>query len=277
MLTIKFAVHSQKPYLVRSVLLAAIFSFGFSALWADSAKAQDTALKQQPGICENSSDEGPGGLSCDKNGSVAEENLVREYAGRNCVNNGDQNFCMVCNTYFESAFEPFIGKLQVGRTVMERKLMGNWGHSNCSVIWAYKQFSWTFINQSRRLPGGGRALEESVRAALLAQKQGPNGATHYYNPHIVRPSWARSCHQAPLYAHYSQGQIGQHLFLNCGGPSTFNLTQLTASLSSTDEASIEAEQYMTSGNFMVFDDNGQPLRDETGRPVHEVPETIRAK
>ena len=194
--------------------------------------------------------------------------IAASYGGRNCTNNGDQLFCMVCNTYFESGFEPQIGKIQVGRTVMERIKIGRWGRSACSVIWANKQFSWTWINKSKVLPRSGKALEESMAAAIQAQSEGPNGASHYYNPRLANPGWAKNCRRAAIYQKYSQRQIGQHLFLTC--PMYFN--QLFASAPGyLDQKDLGPEQFMTSGSFMQFDENGEPVLGPNGEFQYRIP------
>jgi hypothetical protein len=196
------------------------------------------------------------------------ERVSTPYAGRTCRNTGDEMFCMVCNIYFESALEPYIGKVQVGRTVMERKKMGSWGGKACSVIWAYKQFSWTWVTRHITLPSGGVHLDDAYRAAKQALKEGPNGASHYYNPRLANPSWARNCRRAPIYQRYTQRQIGQHLFLACQNSFLEDLN--LAFVRGGEPRSTDAEEFMTSGSFLRFDQSGEPITDPDGRQVSEL-------
>ena len=140
---------------------------------------------------------------------------LENYAGRRCENTGDEVFCNLCNTYFEAGVEPYVGKLEVARTVLQRKQVGYWGKSSCSVVWAPEQFSWTFLDGDTHLPAGGQDLEDSYRATLQAIQEGGNGATHYFNPEIVEPSWARHCHWAPIYKQVTQAEVGHQVFLTC--------------------------------------------------------------
>lgn len=130
------------------------------------------------------------------------------YAGKTCSNNGDQNFCMVCNVYFEARGESMAGKVAVARVVLTRKGMKDYPSTECKVIYQRKQFSWT-AKGSRRLPTSGvsyKALQDSIKAVETAYKQGPSGNTHFHATY-VKPRWRRSCD--------GSGQIGQHLFYRC--------------------------------------------------------------
>jgi spore germination cell wall hydrolase CwlJ-like protein len=150
---------------------------------------------------------------------------ARGFAGKFCNNTGNELFCMTCNIFHEAANEPYLGKVMVGRTVMERIQWGKWGSSACSVIWARKQFSWTWITRNKHLPPDSR-LEQSYRAAVQAMREGANGASHYFNFRLVNPPWARQCTRAPIYRQFSQAAVGQHIFLSC--PSYYASMELGA-------------------------------------------------
>ena len=116
--------------------------------------------------------------------------------------------------YGEARGEPFIGKVAMMYVVTNRVLAGKWRNTIREVCLQPKQFScWNASDPNRAklttvsLPDK-RFLECLGVAALVMSKAVPDpthGATHYYNPAVVSPRWAKSMIETAV--------IGRHRFL----------------------------------------------------------------
>ncbi|CAB4129793.1 SleB Cell wall hydrolyses involved in spore germination [uncultured Caudovirales phage] len=113
--------------------------------------------------------------------------------------------CLAENIYYEAGVESTSGKYAVAQVTMNRLKSGRWGNSVCSVVYSYKQFSWT-LNAGREQPSGA-AWRESQKIAkqVLAGKQ-VNGLTTalYYHAGYVSPVWKKKSAKI--------AKIGQHIF-----------------------------------------------------------------
>lgn len=114
--------------------------------------------------------------------------------------------CMAKNIYFESKFEPYIGKIAIANVTYNRLMEGKWGNNVCKVVYKKKQFSWT-IKQSYEKPRGKqwlasidavRAFSRGVRVVSLKH------SNHYHADYIVKPEWAYNMHPV--------AKIGPHIF-----------------------------------------------------------------
>ena len=90
------------------------------------------------------------------------------------------------------AHTPFSGQVAVGAVVLNRVFDSRWPNTIRGVIHQRKQFSAYNANVRQRLyfgPIPARAWR-AARAALAGQDPSA-GANHYFNPFLVRPSWAK--------------------------------------------------------------------------------------
>lgn len=87
---------------------------------------------------------------------------------------------------------PFEGKVAVAATVLNRVRASGFPRTIAGVAHEPLQFSCYNANFRRRLYYGP-IPDDAYRAAraALAGEDPTGGATHYYNPYLVRPAWAR--------------------------------------------------------------------------------------
>ena len=87
----------------------------------------------------------------------------------------------------------FEGKVAVGAVILNRVRSSKFPNDIISVCHQPSQFS-CYNPQFRARLYNGPVPEECFRAAreALAGNDPVNGADHYYNPYLVRPSWARN-------------------------------------------------------------------------------------
>lgn len=87
---------------------------------------------------------------------------------------------------------PFEGKVAVAAVVLNRVRSDRFPMSIAAVAHQHKQFSCYNRNNRARLYDGSipRLAREAVRAAIDGRDP-TEGSTFFFNPHLVRPSWAR--------------------------------------------------------------------------------------
>lgn len=100
-----------------------------------------------------------------------------------------------------------LGKFAVAQVTLNRLEIGKWGNSICSVVHAYKQFSWTLYSHLRNEKPSGPLWEESVEVAEKfvngTRVRGMENVTHYHADYVA-PSWSRN---VPVAA-----KVGRHKF-----------------------------------------------------------------
>lgn len=116
--------------------------------------------------------------------------------------------------WFEARGEPLVGKVGIGKVIMERRMDIRWPDDIRDVILQPKQFScWNgrIPSESDVPPEGTAGWDDCLIVARAALHGGLNavyhtldGATHYYNPEQGTPDWAR-------YA-WKTLQVGRHVF-----------------------------------------------------------------
>lgn len=118
--------------------------------------------------------------------------------------------------YGEARGEGFRGMQAVAAVVMNRAAIGGWwGDSVISVCKAKWQFSaWNENDPNAALirdkvPGDGDGVFDLAYEIAGAALRGDlvdvtDGATHYYNPHVVTPSWSAAFSETAV--------IGNHRF-----------------------------------------------------------------
>lgn len=90
------------------------------------------------------------------------------------------------------AHTPFAGQVAVGAVVLNRVLDSRWPGSIRGVAHQRLQFSAYNANVRQRLYHGPiPAYAWRAARAALAGQDPTAGATHYYNPFLVRPAWAK--------------------------------------------------------------------------------------
>jgi len=101
-------------------------------------------------------------------------------------------FWLTMNLYFEARGEPKEGQVAICHVVMNRA--SRRGQTVEQVIRAAKQFSWYNVGTVPAVTEPMELIEcaASVMAAFGERLQGKTlwGSDHYFNPDIVRPSWA---------------------------------------------------------------------------------------
>jgi len=117
--------------------------------------------------------------------------------------------CLVCNCLNEINGYPEKAQVNVARTVFARAKSPKFPNKICSVVWQPSQFSWTigvldprrkarYI--SKRIGSGAnlnKCIKSTRKAADIELNKAPTKlfALFYFNPKLVRPSWARACNK----------------------------------------------------------------------------------
>jgi len=122
--------------------------------------------------------------------------------------------CLARNIYFESASEPFEGKVAVAQVTMNRVASGNFAGTICGVVYQKNviydkvicQFSWYCDSPSTlkvRSPELYRESYEVAKKVLLEGFRLPSlNKALFYHADYVRPGWNRT----------KITQIGRHIF-----------------------------------------------------------------
>lgn len=131
-----------------------------------------------------------------------------------------QILCVAKNIYYESRGENQLGRAAVAMVTMNRSKRAN--IPPCDVVYQKNdrgcQFSWVCqLKTSKDLQiHDANAWKESMVIAYLSVKEAlddfSNGATHYFNPSVVRPKWEKDFE--PINNDYMKdGILGSHKFL----------------------------------------------------------------
>lgn len=137
----------------------------------------------------------------------------------------EQEFeCLVHNIYFEGAKEPFLGKLAIAMTTLNRVKTRLYPDTICEVVkqktrmvgkttgrvYYVCQFSWYCLTKNQN-PRNSKWLEDSKRVAQFALDKYflLNGdtykdATHYHAIYIETPKWAYNLNKI--------ARLGLHIF-----------------------------------------------------------------
>ena len=130
--------------------------------------------------------------------------------------------CLTRNIYWESATEPFEGKVAVAQVTLNRVAAGKFGNDVCGVVYQKNvfmdkvicQFSWACDQVHRNRPINKEAYNESYEVAKKVLLEGFRLSilkdALYYHATYVNPKW-------PL---DKIGQIGQHIFYKQKGIKT---------------------------------------------------------
>ena len=124
--------------------------------------------------------------------------------------------CLARNIYFESASEPFEGKVAVAQVTINRVNSGQFASSICAVVYqknvVYEkvicQFSWYCESPSTlkvRSPELYRESMEVAKKVLLEGFRLPSlNQALYFHADYIKPGWGRS--------RVKLAQIGRHIF-----------------------------------------------------------------
>ena len=122
--------------------------------------------------------------------------------------------CLTKNIYWESASEPFEGKVAVAQVTMNRVESGKFGNGVCGVVYQKNviyqqvicQFSWACESTHKTkpvYPALYKESEEVAKKVLLENFRLPSlKSAMYYHADYVRPGW----HKEKI------TQIGHHVF-----------------------------------------------------------------
>ena len=99
--------------------------------------------------------------------------------------------CLVDNAYHEAMAEGKLGRLLVTQVVLNRAKLKE--ESYCSIVYAYKQFSWTLAKRKSIKPELRKKLEYEVLELLHNMVKIPEdfkAATHFHTI-SVKPDWSK--------------------------------------------------------------------------------------
>ena len=96
----------------------------------------------------------------------------------------------------------------MAHVTLNRMKTGKWGNDVCKVVYAKKQFSWTF---QKKLPKPNKDLFEESKAIAIevlegARIRGLANSLYYHADYIRQPRWADPEEHVLT--------IGRHLFYN---------------------------------------------------------------
>ena len=117
--------------------------------------------------------------------------------------------CLARNIYWESKTEPLVGQIAVAQVTYNRVISRKWGDDFCSVVFAYKQFSWTLFKKIRNATPKSKVqwtrAKHSADLFLNGTRVNNLGTTQfYYAQYIRKPKWANQM--------VKDDHIGQHIF-----------------------------------------------------------------
>lgn len=115
----------------------------------------------------------------------------------------------------EARGEPTEGKKAVAWVIKNRSLKGGWWGNRletvCKLPWQFSCWNKNDPNRDviEKMPVLDKTYLESLRVVidvLLSDMDPTCGSTHYYNPALAEPVWARG--KEPI------AKIGKHVFFN---------------------------------------------------------------
>ena len=112
--------------------------------------------------------------------------------------------CLVDNVFYEAGNQPYIGKIAVLQTVLNRAETGKWGYSFCNVIYANKQFSWTSKKQKKPSGSDWESSKNAVKAFVNGTRVKNLENVKHYHADYVSPYWKHSMRQTAI--------VGNHIF-----------------------------------------------------------------
>ena len=126
--------------------------------------------------------------------------------------------CMAQNLYHEARGEPVEGQIAVGNVVLNRVLNPRYPDNICSVVRQAQydpitsrlilhgcQFSWYCDGKSDRIENKKVYLKIKLLSAIIIYKlveDNTNGATHYFNPNLADPYWAKEFIKVKEYSNH---------------------------------------------------------------------------
>lgn len=114
--------------------------------------------------------------------------------------------CLARNIYFEARGEPLLGKVAVAQITHNRLKSKRWGTTFCDVVYARKQFSWTFQAVRMQIPHGRDWIKSKAAAAeyLQGTRISNLAKADHYHSNTVNPYWNRDMKV--------KAKVGQHIF-----------------------------------------------------------------
>ena len=116
----------------------------------------------------------------------------------NIVANNNEYRCLLRNVWWESASEPFVGKLWVAKTTLNRVRSSKFPNSICKTVYQRKQFSWVH-NIKSHVVVPKTELEKKVFAevelassiSIWVDRLGVDFTDNskYYHTTRIKPSW----------------------------------------------------------------------------------------
>jgi spore germination cell wall hydrolase CwlJ-like protein len=99
--------------------------------------------------------------------------------------------CMTEAIYFEARGEPVAGAIAVKKVILNRVADSRWADNVCDVVYQPKQFSYANTGILPKVDDWFEYDRAEYIARLVHEKDANfYGATHYFNPEVVNPSWS---------------------------------------------------------------------------------------
>ncbi len=139
---------------------------------------------------------------------VSEELAIYKLQNKIDKNNFEKELeCMSKNIFFEARGESEAGQKAVAEVVMNRVASKKFPNTICKVVYAKKQFSWTFKkkNLNKKLTEKNKLYKKAKKIAIevMLKRKTELKATHYHT-HAVSPVWNKNMKQVAM--------IGEHRF-----------------------------------------------------------------
>lgn len=130
-----------------------------------------------------------------------------------------QFLCLATNIYFEARGSTLDDQRAVALVTLNRTRHWRWQGAICDVVWERYQFSWTITaNQPRnRVRTASSWLQSQEIAFEVLMGYVPDithNATNYYNPSVVRPTWASMA--------VNDRRIGAHRYMQLTSTTNFS-------------------------------------------------------
>ena len=131
----------------------------------------------------------------------------------NIVANNNEYRCLLRNVWWESASEPFVGKLWVAKTTLNRVRSSKFPNSICKTVYQRKQFSWVndikshvVVPKTELEKKVFTEVELALFISIWADRLNVDfsqGSKYYHTPN-VSPVWRHKLKEV--------GVVGNHIF-----------------------------------------------------------------
>lgn len=114
--------------------------------------------------------------------------------------------CLAKNLYYEARGESVTGKIAVASVTWNRVRSRRWGSTFCDVVFAPRQFSWTFQDVRFKAPAGKEWTDSKTATVsfLRGKRVEKLGGSDHYHERKISPHWNQTMKP--------KGIVGRHIF-----------------------------------------------------------------